>query len=369
MSIGQRAFVKILKDKYMTNKVYYSGNFWTRASREHAGKEQKINCAFDWAGRHWLVPSVYLCGKGLVLDLCMRIEPTELTQFLRKWGLSGDEECDSFTQEQEMQMQAENPMELDLLYELVVNGQASAMAQSSAMSYVPEAIVEDWAREDGMEALLMQYDLDPSYVWQIIRISFPWRSGRRPKSLDRLTLRMQQREVQIPGETFCVHEPGEKREFTDPGSGEVYTLTVESLEEGVIPMDSLKDEQWEFPSHLQTMEYTLEPKARRKIRILDCEAGDKAVKRECVSRRQQEKKEAAAMDVIGGADGPTAIFVAVGCRDKSDLRIAEEKGKKDLQIANSSLYFEPRKEVRWRVVFYEKQWEDREVCLLPAARE
>ena len=32
-----------------------------------------LNAEFDWAGRHWLVPTTYLCAEGLVLDILEKI--------------------------------------------------------------------------------------------------------------------------------------------------------------------------------------------------------------------------------------------------------------------------------------------------------
>ena len=59
---------------------------------------------------------------------------------------------------------------------------------------------------------------------------------------------------------------------------------------------------------------------------------------------------AAAIGVIGGADGPTAVFVGAHTPK--------------LHAACSSLHFEPVGEVEWRAVFSEKLMEDIEVCLI-----
>lgn len=357
----------------MTNEVFYSGNFWTHSSWERAGLEQKINCAFEWAGRHWLVPSVYLCGKGLVVDVCMRVDPAEITQFLQKWGLNGDEEYSQFTPEQENQIQVENPLEMDLMCAVTVNGQTSEMAQSSGVTYMPEGMVDGWARDDEMDAVLTQYDLDLSYAWQITRISFPWKRVRRPKEIKTLEILMRQREVPIYGETFCVHEPGEKVKLTHPTRGEIYILTVESLEQQELPMDCREYRQWKFPNHLQTMEYTISPEPAGRIQLADCETGDEPIKQEPFQHREHEK-EASAVSVIGGADGPTAIFVGVSCKHKADTAEdaeAEKKAEieknaeaKKIQIAGSSLHFEPRETVKWRAIFYEKQIADKKITLV-----
>ena len=46
-------------------KVYFDGNFWAHHGRAHAGKEIRIHKELDWAGYHWVIPSVYSCSKGM----------------------------------------------------------------------------------------------------------------------------------------------------------------------------------------------------------------------------------------------------------------------------------------------------------------
>ena len=281
-------------------------------------------------------------------------------------------------------MQAENPLELELMCAVTVNGRTSEMAQSCSMTLMPEGLVAGWARDAEMDAMLAQYDLDLSYVWQITRISFPWKSVRCPKSIKTLELLMRQQEVPMAGETFCVHQPGEKVQLTHPTKGEIYTLTVENLEQQELPMDYREYGEWKFPNHLQTMEYTISPEPTGRIQISDCEAGDEPIKQEQFQQGEHEK-DAAAVSVIGGADGPTAVFVGVSCKPKADTKEdaeAEENAEaennaeiktnaetKKIQIAGSSLHFEPRETVKWRAVFYEKQIADKTITLVSGAKE
>ena len=59
-------------------KVYFEGNFWGHWGRGRAGTEIRLDQQFDWAGHHWVIPAVYSCGKGLVVDLCMRTEAKDI---------------------------------------------------------------------------------------------------------------------------------------------------------------------------------------------------------------------------------------------------------------------------------------------------
>ena len=49
-------------------KVYFDNNFWGRPKGARAGTEIRLDREFDWAGYHWVIPAVYACEKGLVID-------------------------------------------------------------------------------------------------------------------------------------------------------------------------------------------------------------------------------------------------------------------------------------------------------------
>lgn len=103
-------------------EVFFDGGFWSN-SRERPGKELPIHKEFDWAGHHWVIPSIYLCSKGIVVDFCMRTEPAAIRDFMKKWDLTPEnEEGRSFTQEQQMQLELDNPMRVEFHSLLHLNG-------------------------------------------------------------------------------------------------------------------------------------------------------------------------------------------------------------------------------------------------------
>ena len=69
-------------------KVYFDGNFWEPSGKGHAGTELRLNKQFEWAGHHWIIPAVYSCNKGLVLDFCMCTPAEDIREFMKKWDLS-----------------------------------------------------------------------------------------------------------------------------------------------------------------------------------------------------------------------------------------------------------------------------------------
>ena len=164
-------------------KVYFDGNFWSSQGQDQAGAELRIGEPFQWAGRHWLLPAVYSCGEGLVLDLCMRIEPREMDAFMEKWDLTPENaDYDRFTREQQMEIELNNPLHLEFYPELEVNGRKLTLSHSCAVHYLPwlPEKYPDEAAAWGLEAApaAKHYGLDPAYG--MVHIPARFSMGRQP---------------------------------------------------------------------------------------------------------------------------------------------------------------------------------------------
>ena len=242
---------------------------------------------------------------------------------------------------------------------------------------VEDPAAEEYPAADPYEEerrLLEHYGLDPAKAWSMNRWSFSWATKRPPK-LRSLSLTMKRDRVCIPGIRFTVRGPGDQIPFIHPSTGERHVLTVLEYQEEEMdrkafeaPEDMEQEErrrllrrmgEWEYPTHLTAMTYAVSPEiSRRELQIRDC-GGDRPrriLPREPEDRFLPEAKNdvcvmagASAIGIIGGADGPTAIFMA---------------GKGEPRCTFSSLYFEPGKPVEWRMRFYEQRVEDLEVKLL-----
>ena len=99
-------------------KVRY--NDFSRPFRSRAGEELPLNHKFTWNGDTWVVLSAYLCGKGLVLDVGKCVEPDVMRAFVDKW--KDYEDRDDLQQALENQILEENPVNVDLVPELSING-------------------------------------------------------------------------------------------------------------------------------------------------------------------------------------------------------------------------------------------------------
>lgn len=346
-------------------KVTFEGQFFTVGkTREPSGKPLPFSGEFDWAGRHWLVPGVYCCREGLVVDLCMEVDPEELRAVRDKWDITPENDDESqFSREKLMAIQAENPFHFFYSLQLVVNGKTLERSGGCGVCYAPF----EGAVGTDLEAqwVVEHYQLDKTKGWYLWRWAFPWaKSGTSVKGLlvrlglrklFTLSLRLHGEPARVPGKPFQVGGPGDTAQLADPTTGECYTLTVVENEastlNSVVPKDMLP-ENWEFPNHYRQLSYTLEPEPPKGFLTL-CDRMDGDQPR--IGQPSQLKKAtrgagAASIGIIGGADGPTAIFVS---------------GKSESQpyTAASSFHFEPVENVTWLPVFHKQTAEDTMVVL------
>lgn len=311
-------------------KVFFDGSLWGHSGRDHAGQEIPVNKEFSWGGYAWLVPAVYICGQGLVLDLCARVEPEKIRAWMDKWNLSPEnDDPRRFTKDEQLMVAAENPLRIEERPTVIVNGISLAAEQGSSTAWNPCLPRSD--RET--EAVMARYGLDPSFGWVISRHHFPWKTRKRPE-IRTMRLTMQQNKVALAGDHFRVNSPGDSVEFVHPATGLTHKLTVVEAEEKQVPSAHVEQfPNMEFPTHFRVMSFTVEPEAE--VTVLDCAESDRP-----------RGDFHGAFGIIGGADGPAALTT------------------KELHAAVSAVHFEPAKNVEWRMVFYHQPVEDLTVELL-----
>ncbi|MGM9639146.1 MAG: hypothetical protein ACI3XT_06095 [Butyricicoccaceae bacterium] len=332
-------------------KVSFDGGFWGPQGKTRPGKQIPIGKAFAWAGHHWLVPAAYACGKGLVVDLCMRVEAEAIRAFMEKWGLcAGDDACGRRTREQQMQMESEDPLRLSFLPRLELNGHPQRMTHGWSVVYDP-CLSEGEGCQPEARWAVDHYGLDVAAGWVIYRYAFPWPGKRRPP-VKRLSLTMEQEPVSMPGPHFTARAPGDVFRFVHPVSRTEYTLTVRELARQTMPKDSFGDPSRQYPTHFVTMVYSLSPEMPEPMTVSDC--ADSERPREIMPAGDRQMPAAhndAAVAIIGGADGPTTIVWGA----------AQDK----LRAACSALHFAPvRQEIEWRITFLEKRYGDLTLSLM-----
>lgn len=316
-------------------KVFYQGSLYGHFGRDRAGKEIAVNKSFTWGGEEWLVPSVYFCGKGLVADMFKKVSVDSFREFIEKFGLDENSDCDGFSDEQQAEIEAENPLNGDIFASIQFGGRKSDMEFSSSDCWNP--LFPDSG--DAAEALLDRYGLDKSFCWLAVRMSIPWR-GRKPKKSDSLTLQLRAEKIPVPGVHFKANCPGDKTEFINPVTGKTHILTVMDIKrQGLAQFPHIgKDE----PKFFTLLRVDISPEiSKDALLITDCAEGDRTHKRPL-------PRNTSAIGIIGGADGPTVIISEY------------ESG----HTACSSMHFEPEYEPDWCMTFYDKPREDIEVELI-----
>lgn len=345
-------------------KVYFEGGFGSRHyGHDKPGQEIPVSKTFSWGGRVWHIPAVYSCGKGLVVDLCVEIDPGKLWAFLEKWKplTEGDR---GPTQEEQERMQAENPMTVDYDPKVTVNGRELRGRSGNGSVWVPMYLRPEgeqgrYTQQDWESLWLMEhYGLDPEKGWTFLRESFPWATKTRP-TLKTVSLSLEQSPVSVPGPRFTVSGEGDTVPFTHPVTGEEHTLHVVEYEAQEMDANHFQDkDQWEYPTRYTAMSFTVEPELpRQSLTIRDCGRGD--------SPRPRPLEELDALAAIGGADGPTAACPVgiIGGADGPTVMILANGKSGQPRAACSSLYFEQPKQIEWRMVFRQKTVEDIEFDL------
>ncbi len=334
-------------------KVCYEGGFYRQKGR--GGTEISVNTVFEWNDRIWHIPAVYACGKGLVADFCIEVNQQKLKDFLKKYEPYRDREY-ALAHDLYREIEAENPFSLDFRAILTVNGKTLEREHGCSISWISADILySDMENTEESENIVSHYNLDKEKSWLFYRCAFSWATIRKPviKSLD---LKLKANCVSIEGISFENPVAGDKIIFTHPITGGEHILTVWEYEQQELAENSFAYEEYLFPRHHWAMVYTLEPDiSDTKMYISDVQQNEPPKK---MPRNSYEPQSdySVAMAIIGGADGPTAIFTS-----------AKNSGNK--HIALSALHFEPVSHVQWKMIFREKLVGDIDINLYPILNE
>lgn len=328
-------------------KVYFASGFWKHRGRDKAGDEITVGKQFNWNNDLWHIPAVYACRAGLVVDYCIQIETDRIRQFVEKWEAIATEEERLSAEEREL-LESENPLNVDFESSLVVNGNQLRRKSGYSMSWIPKGCGPEGTRNvTEWYAIMNHYQLDQSMGWVIKRYSYPWDYKRKPV-IKTLQVKLAQRPVPVMGMKVKSPKPGAEFVCTHPITGIDHIVTIQDVERQELDVQKMHQDTYQYPTHYTRMSYTLSPELPySEFYIGDCLQSDSPRRKQGV-----DGNGACAIGIIGGADGPTAIFLA----DKSK--------EPQLHAACSALHFEPVGEVEWKMVFRVKRCEDIAVELI-----
>lgn len=335
--------------------VYFGENYWGCEGERHRGSRGEpvfLETEFSLDGRNVRIPAVYVCEEGLAADICVRVPADETERFYKKWR----PRLGTLSPEEEEQLSRENPLFLHYNILLRINGEMAEQESRCGVAWIPPYLRGDEATEgrpQTEESLMEAYHCDCTDTWYFSRQFFRWPEGEGapPKSLCFI---FEREPETYQGIHFSTRLGEEKKqvEFLHPVSGKKHVLTVQHQEQTVLPAEHMSElsgwgmEFERFPSHLLVMEYTIEPRLPMGELILcDCAEPDRPV---------MVKKRAAAVSVIGGADGPTSVFFAGKHR----------REHKNWQSICSSVHYEPVDTVEWKIRFHVKSGEKKEIEII-----
>ena len=203
--------------------------------------------------------------------------------------------------------------------------------------------------EDETRPLIAHYHLDEAYGWAFTRLSFPWK--RKPRSVKSLALSLHADEISLPGPRLHLEKAGDSAVFTDP-DGQTHTLTLHERIAETTDLRRFMRPDTAYPEHYQIVVYSVEPDLPA-MQLIDTEESDHPVSAADSASGDMTNGENAAIGIIGGADGPTALFVGAPNRDAAQRH-----------MACSALRFTPRDALDWRVIFRKTPFEDTRVELI-----
>jgi len=330
--------------------VYYDHGFWNRNAKGKPGEEIVINKSFSWGDEVWHIPAVYSCSKGLVVDFCVEIKPEKVKTFIDKWypTLEKDEKL---TNEAREQMDQENPMEIGFRPCLFLNGKEIIAKHGTSISWIPESCLPDGLiREIESKEIIKHYGLDATQAWSFHRWSCPWATKKKPE-IKSITLKLERDLVTIQGTHFKNPSIGDVITFVHPIHNTEHKITVLGYEKQEFSGRGFMHEEYEFPTLHTAMTYTLEPELPgRNFGVRDC-VDNEQPRRKPRNQFEPQASYDACIAIIGGADGPTAVFASAG-------QTLEQ------HCALSALRFEYADDIEWKIVFREKMMEDIETELL-----
>lgn len=311
--------------------VTYDDGIWNDApDGDDIGIELTVNVRFRWAERDWVIPSVYVCRQGLVMDVCQSTEREALQTFIDNWNLLENDGKDVFTDEQQEQIRRENPLGFGYDACITVNGVEIRQKSASGVTWNP-CILHVYRDVEEQRYILRHYGLDEERGWSFRRICFPWPDGEVP-ALETLSVTLTAEKFDYTAGCFTA-EAGDTVSLTHPITGEKFVLTVLEVEPNTLDVSRFPEEDVIYPQCYTAMTYTVAPPIdRRRLQLRDTQRGDSPIRK-------------------GRPNGSMGMAIFVG-------------SEPDRTTAVSSLTFEPRETVEWRAVFHESVYEPISVELM-----
>ena len=358
-------YAELVYDRSEEWHVYYEENFWSGDPGKRPGREIRIDRDLEWEGDEFRLLSFYVCEEGYVLDLCRKVRREAYAAFQEKWR-DKTAHPEEMTETELEQCETENPMNTDFGIRLETDGVRLETGALYAMGSAPD--YPEYLQKEA-ERFISHYGLDPKEYWMMARFSFSRPAGAGEITCpDSLKFMFEAVPVPVSAISFEIEGPGQKISFVHPETGEEHVMEICSCEQRTMPEEfpEMPEKEggiwkdWKIPRCYEAVSYTLSPDIPEETYMVRSRSeGDKAVPVERKKEVTAEMKEDICVQIIGGADGPTSVFLAGKVR-------REEKDDKNVHRAISAVSFEPVRTREWELVFWLKKKQDMELPVILA---
>ena len=373
--------------------VYLNSGFWKHPAHEKPCQELSVNKSFYWDSEEWMIPSVYtschygqpLTLNGIVIDFIKKIPAAVIRQFITKWNLHPDSDCDHLSDKNKLIIELENPFTTAFTPQAALNGLNLPHSRLSTIVYNP--VYPESNNRFIMEALT-HYLLDPAYGWVICRSSFLCHKNDAPEPahtfdqtgmmpaagtdpsaagspVTSLSIYLKPDKQALPGIHFHTKSPGSRITFSHPLTGIQHTLTVQEYSKQRMERTAFHSPEKIYPCCFTLLGYTIHPALSPDcFTLADCAESDSPRTLQTTPPYIDPDKytdsgiiggadeythsgiiggagEYTHSGIIGGADGPTALL------------LSNPASPDGLHYAASSLHFKPKDNVEWKIIFNE----------------
>ena len=260
----------------MTNdfSVYFNCDFWDDPGRRRPGTEIRVNKEFEFAGRRFVIPSVWSCAGGLVVDVIMKVDASAFFAYAKKWEnwIPAPSGLDSFDPDLSYKAYSTNPASFEYDAGLRVNGRKLDPAFCCEISYMPVFDSPDDA--ELIDSIITHYGLIRSAGFVLIRHHFAWK--RRVKDLQSVEITLTEKPFEEPGPELPIESAGQSFRFTDGIAGVERELRVIDLHQMNIELRDVEDRtRIVGVNNIVTLVYKLEPELESGDIKLYCRVGGK----------------------------------------------------------------------------------------------
>ena len=290
-------------------KIYYNSSLWSKG-KGLWGWPQRTNWQFEYAGVKRHIPAIYRFSEGIVFDVITIIDETKLREFFEKYEAIEE----TLTPLQQRCAEQEHPYQSVPISGIWINGkQVKDGYSSSGTMSIP------WVRQDDKLTPVRKaysYILKDTACFACERfcVPYPPEDSTLQKLLRFLRL---DRANSIKLSTYPVNHFSpldihfkvsvDEREkqlcFNHPITRIKHTLYFQSAKSMELPIDQNCD------FYIMQLMYEIEP-ALPQGDTLQFGSSIKYTETPEISDDKFSPTSAASIGIIGGADGPTAIFIS-----------------------------------------------------------